>query len=78
MFSMRQSLTERVVMAIKVEMVRKETSTARLAVAMGRDYRWLHRRLIGDAQFWLEDVALAAAALGVPVSKLITGDEVHS
>jgi transcriptional regulator with XRE-family HTH domain len=73
---MRQSLTDRVALAIRVEMLRQDLSTTALAERMGEQYMWLHRRLKGITPFFLEDIPRIADALGVPLLDLITGDRV--
>jgi transcriptional regulator with XRE-family HTH domain len=72
--SMRQSLTERVVLAIRVEMVREGLTTTDLAERIGEQYLWLHRRLKGTTPFLLEDLQRIAEALRVPMSRLVGED----
>jgi transcriptional regulator with XRE-family HTH domain len=75
---MRQTLTERVVLAIKVEMLRQDLSTADLAGQLGESYLWLNRRLKRVTPFLLEDVQRVADALRVPLTHLIAGDQVSA
>lgn len=73
---MRQSLTERVALAIRVEMLRQKLTTTELAGRVGRQYLWLHRRLEGVTPFLLEDVEQIAKALGQPLSQLVEEERV--
>jgi transcriptional regulator with XRE-family HTH domain len=68
---MRQSLTERVVLSIRMEMLRQDIATAELAERLNKEYLWLHRRLKGITPFLLEDVQRVADALNVPMTSLI-------
>lgn len=68
---MRQSLTERVVLSIRMEMLRQNIATAELAERLDKDYLWLHRRLKRVTPFLLEDVQRVADALNVPMTSLI-------
>lgn len=72
--SMRQSLTERVVMAIRIEMVRRGMKTSALAASIDEQYLWLQRRLTGATPFLLEDVQRIADALGVQLTDLVGED----
>lgn len=71
---MRQSLTERVALAIRVEMLRQGVTTTDLAERIGEQYLWLHRRLKGTTPFLLEDVNRIAEALNTPMSRLIESE----
>lgn len=71
---MRQSLTERVALAIRVEMLRRNVSTTDLAGRIGKQYLWLHRRLTGATPFLLEDLNSIAEALDLPLSHLIDSE----
>lgn len=73
---MRQSLTERVALAIRVEMLRQKLTTTELAGRLDKQYLWLHRRLEGVTPFLLEDVEQIATALGLPLSQLLDGERV--
>jgi len=72
--SMRQSLTERVVMAIRIEMVRRGMKTSALAASIDEQYLWLQRRLTGVTPFLLEDVQRIADALEIPLTSLVGED----
>jgi len=72
--SMRQSLTERVVMAIRIEMVRRGMKTSELAASIDEQYLWLQRRLTGVTPFLLEDVQRIADALGIALTALVGED----
>lgn len=71
---MRQSLTERVVMAIRIEMVRRGMKTSALAASIDEQYLWLQRRLTGVTPFLLEDVQRIADALEIPLTSLVGED----
>lgn len=71
---MRQSLTERVALAIRVEMVRRGMRTSALAASIGESYLWLQRRLTGQTPFLLEDVQRIADALGITLTALVGED----
>ena len=71
---MRQSLTERVALAIRVEMLRQDVGTTELAERLGEQYLWLHRRLKGITPFYLEDINRIAVALNTPVARLIESE----
>lgn len=71
---MRQSLTERVALAIRVEMVRRGMRTSALAASIDESYLWLQRRLTGQTPFYLEDVQRIADALEIPLSALVVED----
>jgi ribosome-binding protein aMBF1 (putative translation factor) len=71
---MRQSLTERVALAIRVEMVRRGMKTSALAASIDESYLWLQRRLTGTTPFLLEDVQRIADALGVQLTHLVGED----
>jgi hypothetical protein len=73
--SMRQSLTERVVMAIRIEMVRRGMKTSELAASIDEQYLWLQRRLTGVTPFLLEDVQRIAQALDVPLGSLLAEEQ---
>jgi transcriptional regulator with XRE-family HTH domain len=71
---MRQSLTERVALAIRVEMVRRGMKTSELAARIGESYIWLQRRLTKTTPFLLEDVQRIADALELPLTALVGED----
>lgn len=71
---MRQSLTDSVALAIRLEMVRKGFNTTGLANAVGESYLWLQRRLTGTTPFLLIDVEKLAIALDVPLKSLLPED----
>lgn len=71
---MRQSLTERVVLAIRVEMLRQNVSTPELAERIDKSYLWLQRRLNGTTPFLLEDINSISQALGLPLARLIESE----
>ncbi len=71
---MRQSLTERVALAIRVELLRQNMSTTELAGRIDKTYLWLQRRLNGTTPFLLEEVNTIAAALNLPLSHLIESE----
>lgn len=71
---MRQSLTESVALAIRLEMVRQRLTTTELAAAVGESYLWLQRRLVGRTPFLLVDVEKLAKALDVPLKDLLPED----
>lgn len=71
---MRQSLTERVALAIRVEMVRRGMKTSALAARIDESYLWLQRRLTGQTPFYLEDVQRIADALEIPLTSLVGED----
>lgn len=73
---MRQSLTERVALAIRVEMVRRGMRTSALAASIDESYLWLQRRLTGQTPFLLEDVQRIADALDLPLVRLLDEDAV--
>jgi ribosome-binding protein aMBF1 (putative translation factor) len=71
---MRQSLTERVALAIRVEMVRRGMKTSELATRIDESYIWLQRRLTKTTPFLLEDVQRIADALDLPLTALVGED----
>ena len=72
--SMRQSLSESVTLAIRVEMARKGLKTSGLAAAVGESYIWLQRRFTGATPFLLNDVQRIAEALDVSLKDLLPED----
>lgn len=56
---------------IRAEMGRRLTSQAYLADRMGRTQQFLSRRLTGQTNFTIEEIAQIAAILSVPVSVLL-------
>lgn len=56
---------------IRAEMGRRLTSQSHLADKMGRTQQFLSRRLTGQTNFTIEEIAQIAAILGVPVSTLL-------
>lgn len=56
---------------IRAEMGRRMTSQAGLAEKMGRTQQFLSRRLTGQTNFTIEEIAQIAAILEVSVSTLL-------
>lgn len=65
---MSQSLSERVSLAIRIEMVRQGLSVRELAERLGRPDTWLHRRLNGTTHIDVPDLEALSTELKVPVS----------
>jgi hypothetical protein len=75
---MQRSLSERVALAIRIEMLRQTISTSELAERLGQTYLWTHRRLKNETPFLLEDLPKFADALRVPMAQLLVEDEVSA
>ncbi len=75
---MRQNLSERVALAIQIEMLRQNLSKSDLAAKLDETYLWVHRRIRRQTPFLLDDVQRFADALDVPLSQLITDREVSA
>jgi hypothetical protein len=73
--NMSQTLSERVALAIQIEMLRQKMSTSDLAERIGQTYLWTHRRLRNLTPFLLEDVPRFAEALGIPLAQLLDESE---
>lgn len=65
---MSQSLSERVALALRIEMVRQSLSVRELAERLGHSDTWLHRRLNGTTALDVPDLEALSAELRVPVS----------
>jgi transcriptional regulator with XRE-family HTH domain len=65
---MSQSLSERVSLAIRIEMVRQGLSVRELAERLGHPDTWLHRRLNGTTSIDVPDLERLSRELKVPVS----------
>lgn len=66
---MSQSLSERVALAIRLEMVRQGLSVRELAERLDHNDTWLHRRLNGTTNIDVPDLEAIARELKVPVSR---------
>lgn len=65
---MQRTLTERVALALRIEMVRQGIGVRELAERLGHSDTWLHRRLNGTVPFDVPDLERLAQELRVPVS----------
>lgn len=66
--SMQRSLTERVALALRIEMVRQNLGVRELAERLGHSDTWLHRRLNGTVPIDVPELEEFARELRVPVS----------
>lgn len=71
---MQRSLTERVALALRIEMVRQNLGVRELAERLGHNDTWLHRRLNGTVPIAVPELEDMARVLKVPVS-LFFADE---
>lgn len=73
---MSQSLSERVALALRIEMVRQSLSVRELAERLGHNDTWLHRRLNGTVALDVPDLEAIARELRVPVSAFFVEERV--
>lgn len=71
----RQTLAEAVSAEVRAEMGRQQKSRREVADAMGVSHMYLSRRLNGRTPFDLTDLDRIAAALGVPVARLLRDNQ---
>ncbi len=65
---MSQSLSERVALALRIEMVRQSIGVRELAERLGHTDTWLHRRLNGTTAFAVPELERLPSELKVPVT----------
>jgi transcriptional regulator with XRE-family HTH domain len=65
---MSQSLSERVILAIRLEMVRQGLTVRELSERLGHAETWVHRRLNGTTRIDVRDLEALSTELRVPVS----------
>lgn len=73
--SAMQTTAETITTNVRVELARRNLTQTQLADLIGRPKAWVSRRMTGDTNFAVEDLASIATALNVPVASLLP-DEV--
>jgi transcriptional regulator with XRE-family HTH domain len=68
---MQQTSTQRTAEAVRVAMARRQIGPGEIASVLGCSRTTLWRRLDGQAPFDVEQLALIAARLDVPLSTLV-------
>jgi transcriptional regulator with XRE-family HTH domain len=71
----RPSLNDRVAAEIRAEMARQRLTLRELAETLGVSHTWVGNRLTSVQPIDFVDVEKVAAALGVPVSRLLPAAE---
>jgi transcriptional regulator with XRE-family HTH domain len=66
-----KTLTQLVALEIRLEMVRQDQKQSDLARQIGKNEQWLSVRLRGKQPIDLNDLAIIARGLGVPVHQLL-------
>jgi transcriptional regulator with XRE-family HTH domain len=70
-----KTLTQLVGTQIRIAMVRQDVRQSQLARAIGKTEQWLSVRLRGRQPIDLNDLALIAQGLGVPIVDLLPDDD---
>lgn len=75
---MRTDVRERVAGAVRAEMARKQLGKPQIRAAIGVSRATLDRRLAGDLDFTVTELATVADLLDVPLSRLLDLDEIKA
>ena len=75
---MDQSTTERVAGHVRAALARQRRTGRWLALAVGMSKTTMSRRLNGQQEFGVNELAAVAAALGVPIESLFADDQVRA
>lgn len=75
---MKRTPTQALCYNIKAEMARNGHTQEVLATKLGKNQQWLQRRLAGDTEIKVKDLAAIADALNVPVTTLLEQREVKA
>lgn len=68
---MRESLSDRVRLSLRVELARRNWNATQLAERVGVSDMWVSRRMRGLTDFTVSDLDRVADALDVPVEVLL-------
>jgi transcriptional regulator with XRE-family HTH domain len=73
MSSMSSETTAHVAGEVRAELARQRLAMREAARRLGVTSSWLHRRVTGDTDFTVSELAELADLLGVPVEKFLRG-----
>lgn len=60
---------------LRAELARQNRTQSDLAVVMGEQQSWVSRRMTGDVAITVADLLRFAAALGIPVARLLPPED---